>query len=433
MANEELHKIIPVPLPVEVPEPPALDNLPLDVIHSATVEMLLQQNDDLASRLKVNIRRNSIQEQEILKLQRQLQELQRVSDNLKSQNELIKEKESLWQKQRQSKERQLKTNQEEIKLLELRYNELFTATKHKKKELYREIIEKNNDIEELKKKIIARKQISERGKEKVREMLVSAAGEMQEKKDSYKQTFAQNEIYKKQIQELKAAKLKKEELFKQKMIEISNVSKEHIHRLEEKVSLLEGQIEEHKSNEQSLEQKFLDKENQLIAEMKNRETITRLTEEVIQFKNEKVATERSFQKEIDKIKEENSKLSSQNQSQTKNSQDLQNQLNETKAILDVCEKKLIDVTRDNEDLEKQLESLKVLWADLQQKFEKEKIKNESLNKINKQLSKKVSLEKKQKSIQSAQVAPESSKLEDRLSDIYASQFGPLNDQQNLDV
>ena len=263
MANDELMQIIPVPLPTEVPEPPALENLPIDVLHSATVEMLIQQNDDLASRLKVNIRRNSVQEQEILNLQRQLKELQRASDNLKSQNEIIKEKEDLWQKQRQSKERQLKANEEEIKLLELRYNELYSATQHKKKELYQEIVEKNESIAHLKKKVDARKQVSERGKDKVREMLLSAAGALEGHKSTAKQIAAQNEIYKKQVMELKETGKENEALFKKKLLEHSRVSKKHIQSLEQDIQELQEQLHQQERLQEEESQKLIEKQESL--------------------------------------------------------------------------------------------------------------------------------------------------------------------------
>ena len=88
-------RLIPIPLPTEIPEPPSLDKLPLDVVHSATVEMLLQQNEDLSARLKVNIRRNSTQEQDILKLRREIHLLDQKIESLKAQNEIVKEKETI--------------------------------------------------------------------------------------------------------------------------------------------------------------------------------------------------------------------------------------------------------------------------------------------------------------------------------------------------
>lgn len=96
-------KLIPIPLPTEIPAPPSLENLPLDVIHSATVEMLLQQNDDLSSRLKVNIRRNSQQEQQILELKKQIHHLEQSNENLKAQNAIVKEKESIWTRQKEKR------------------------------------------------------------------------------------------------------------------------------------------------------------------------------------------------------------------------------------------------------------------------------------------------------------------------------------------
>lgn len=92
--NEE-RSPIPVPLPTEVPPPPDLSSLPPHILHSGTVETLIGQNEDLMSRLKVNIRRNSILEQQLLENERINSELTHVNNSLMSQLQILQEKERL--------------------------------------------------------------------------------------------------------------------------------------------------------------------------------------------------------------------------------------------------------------------------------------------------------------------------------------------------
>ncbi len=86
---------MPIPLPMEIPPPPNLSQLPAHILHSGTVETLLGQNEDLMARLKVNIRRNSILEQQIMEQDRQSSELKRVYTNLLEQFQVLQEKEDM--------------------------------------------------------------------------------------------------------------------------------------------------------------------------------------------------------------------------------------------------------------------------------------------------------------------------------------------------
>src|SRR4051812_21731739 len=71
----DTQEYIPVPLPTQVPTPPNLSQLPSEVLHSGTVETLIAHNEDLIARLKVNLRRNALLEQQILGLEKQINEL----------------------------------------------------------------------------------------------------------------------------------------------------------------------------------------------------------------------------------------------------------------------------------------------------------------------------------------------------------------------
>ncbi len=81
-----------VVLPNEVPRPPDFSSLPPSILHSGTVETLLALNDDLMARLKINIRRNSVLEGQLLEFEKMQNDLGRQNQSLAQQLELIQEK-----------------------------------------------------------------------------------------------------------------------------------------------------------------------------------------------------------------------------------------------------------------------------------------------------------------------------------------------------
>jgi hypothetical protein len=84
--------MVPIPLPTEIPQPPDFSKLPPSILHSGTVETLLGLNEDLMARLKVNIRRNSVLEQQILEYEKLQSELDHINQSLASQIEYMQEK-----------------------------------------------------------------------------------------------------------------------------------------------------------------------------------------------------------------------------------------------------------------------------------------------------------------------------------------------------
>lgn len=84
------------PLPHEIPAPPDLSRLPSQILHAGTVETLIGHNEDLTARLMVNIRRNSVLESQVLEQERLNDELVRVNNSIMSQLETFQEKDRIW-------------------------------------------------------------------------------------------------------------------------------------------------------------------------------------------------------------------------------------------------------------------------------------------------------------------------------------------------
>ena len=81
-----------VALPNDVPRPPDFSSLPPSILHSGTVETLIAINDDLMARLKINIRRNSVLEGQILELEKIQDEITHQNHSLVQQLEVVQEK-----------------------------------------------------------------------------------------------------------------------------------------------------------------------------------------------------------------------------------------------------------------------------------------------------------------------------------------------------
>lgn len=111
---------IPIPLPLEIPPPPNLSQLPAHILHSGTVETLLGQNEDLMARLKVNIRRNSILEQQIMEQDRQTAELKGAHASLLAQFQVLQEKDEMLREKSQTFDIRTEELKNQLELMQIR-------------------------------------------------------------------------------------------------------------------------------------------------------------------------------------------------------------------------------------------------------------------------------------------------------------------------
>jgi chromosome segregation ATPase len=103
--------------PDELPPPPDLTGLPPQILHSGTVETLIGQNDDLMARLKFNIRRNAMLEQQILEQERVNSDLVRSNAAVSAQLQILEEKDLLLREKTSRAEGAQSSLQAEIEFL----------------------------------------------------------------------------------------------------------------------------------------------------------------------------------------------------------------------------------------------------------------------------------------------------------------------------
>ncbi|MCB0378161.1 MAG: hypothetical protein KDD33_06690 [Bdellovibrionales bacterium] len=429
-------KLIPIPLPTEIPAPPSLENLPLDVIHSATVEMLLQQNDDLSSRLKVNIRRNSQQEQQILELKKQIHHLEQSNENLKAQNAIVKEKESIWTRQKEEKDRKLESISKEIDLLELRYNELYTTSKQNQKELHKKVVEKNQQIQILKRKLEVLHRVRTRAKDRLRNLLIDTAQGLSHSHAEHSKVKAQLRLLKKQFERLSNDIKDQEAIFRKQLDATTHISKEKINGLLQENEDLRSKIESKNSDLEQSKRELQDLFGKLSLEKKNRDKISELSFDLSQVKNEKLKDLRQFREKLEQIQEAFDNSQALKKRLELEKKQMAVELREQRETLQICEQKLVETSKENKDIAIQLERLKELWMDTQSQLEKEQVKRQTLEKINRELSRSNQQGQKERAIERAQTpgpdkaeSTPQSQLNSKLTEVYASQYSSLKKQE----
>jgi chromosome segregation ATPase len=331
MSEQDKNEFVPVPLPFQIPEPPDLSKVPLSVIHSATVETLISQTEDLSARLKVQIRRNAVLERRAIELEETLKTTDKDLQTIRRQQEILQEKDSTHLEKIHTLQTNLEMQKKELDLLETRYSENHALSQRRDEEA-------KNTQQELQTKI------------KDLERLLPLE----------KDNFAlqdENSFLKKKIEELCSYLQKKEEEFKDAR-NLLQLKTENVSQLEQAVSSLQQQVE---MNRKAIEEKT-ELENQLILKEREKEHATStLSNEVMTHRQEL----KNLQLITKSMATEKAQLSVQ---------------------LKTCEETINSLSKDNAELDKQIENLQNLWYKLQAEHEKEKIKSNALTKLNRELS-----------------------------------------------
>ncbi len=379
-------EMIPVPIPTEIPEPPSLDQIPMDILHSATVELLIQQNEDLSSRLKVNIRRNSQLELDIIKKEKLIKDLQQKKENVLAQMEIIKEKEKIWSDKQKKNEQQMKAMKSESDLMELRYSELHTTSQQKSKEQQLLLSRKHKEIQKLEDKLEVARKVRTRAKEKLRTFLLEVAGGIYSNEKTIKKSESSNRLLKKNFEFLKQEITEKENFFKEQLQNFKQASQSKLFEIDQKLTEALEKNKRLQSDKDELQDELAQRNLEFHEEKKNRLKVTSLTEQLQILKNEKIQLKKQLETKDSQWSEACQMERNKNKVQQKEIEELQKQLSEQKHTLSTCESKLLSLSKDNKEISGQLASIQKLWIEAQDKLEKSELRAESLEKINRELS-----------------------------------------------
>ena len=384
--SREHTEMIPVPLPNEVPQPPRLDQLPPDILHSATVELLIQQNEDLTARLKVSLRNNSQMELRIQELEKTNQELVRLDQSRQARLAVIDEKEKNWIEQKREKDQTLQRLEKENQLLESSYSELSVTSRQIQKNLKEEIALKRNKISNLEKKLFVFSRVRKRAKTALRQFLHDMASVMNREKQEHKKQGSLIRLLKNNLETTSTELQEKAKTFEEQLDQLKNQYKNKLMQIDKQRHKAEVSLEASMNENKIIQQKISQMEIDLHTEKKNRHRIQRLSSDLSTARNKIIELERDHLEKVDRLelgeKQKSSDLTRVEQ-ELKNSEE---QLVKTKRLLSTCEAEVLKYARDNKELSHQLQSTEKLWIESQDQLEKMKLKIKSLERLNKGLS-----------------------------------------------
>ncbi|MCB0362347.1 MAG: hypothetical protein KDD35_06480, partial [Bdellovibrionales bacterium] len=353
------------PLPTQLPQPLDLTQFSENVKKSGAVNLLIQQNEDLMARLTVAIRRHSLMEEKLGKLESTLQQLSDRNEILSDQLLIYKEKDQSQTNSRKTYEKQVRELKEQVSLLEIRYAEYFASSREKIEKL---VTEGDQLHLQLNRHIKYRNKM--RGLARKRKLELQA---------SIKWLKCENENLEKQLQEgsLLVGDLRA--------------------RLSETVAHIQRQSSEHEANQRQLvenyESQFLELRNQLRDDKdKIMDMEARLLDQEALFQakvgleNQLVAQERSYAEIKANFEEQLSSLQKEHAEYRREAKQKHLETGQLREEVEAYRNEKVSLTERNKVLEDQVESIQYLWRDTHQKLETQMEKHEALQRLNQQLS-----------------------------------------------
>lgn len=342
MSDTEINEFVPVPLPFQVPEPPDLSKIPLSVIHSATVETLISQTEDLSARLKVQIRRNAVMERRALELEESAKAQEKQLSSLQQQHEILMEKESSHLEKIKILEEKSSEQKKEIELLEIRYSEQSQVHHKESTDTTTRIAQLEQQVTDLSRLLPLEKENFKLSDENsfFRTKIEELAQHLQNKEN--------------EIRSFREHIIKMESIINEKTTEISDIKKQ--------MDIQSQEIKKQADSHNKVIEEKSELENLVILKDREKEhEVTSMNSELLQARQELKNTQTAFRT----LQNENARMDAQIKS---------------------TEETITGLSKDNADLEKQIQNLQGLWYKLQSEFEKERTKTTALTKLNRELS-----------------------------------------------
>lgn len=331
MSDMEKDEFVPAALPTEIPDPPDLSKVPVSVIHSATVESLISQTEDLSARLKVQIRRNAVLERKALDHEEENTSIKKEIESLQHQHELYNEKATSQREKIHDLHTEIEQSTKELELLEVRYTELSGIKEEDEKRFNDKIKTLSETIEEL-------------------EELLPLKEQNVELSDDLK-------VMKQRVSEFTEHLQTKED-------EMNSLKKDLNHK-QEKLAHSEGQI--------------IQLQNQI-------NQYLNIREEKVELENLLILRDREKQQLEQQVNNDTVVFRKETQNLRALAKTLQTEKNQMLEQMDANKQEVSQLHSDKGELQGQLENLQQLWYRMQAELEKEKTKNMALNKLNKELA-----------------------------------------------
>ena len=352
------------PLPIEIPPPPDLTGLPAHILHSGTVETLIGQNEDLMARLKVNVRRNSVLEQQIHQQEQINSELARSNGSLLSQLQVFQEKDRLWRDKSAKVDNQQEALRSETEMLKakLRSSEERNASLKRAGVFRRRVL---RWVRPMIDRLIAKSKADQAAKARSDAMvseLRARVSDLVQHTQGMQNQFSKDQAKLVEQYETKYKFLKSD---LDKSMADAKLMREKAQRLDsliEQKALLENRVV-------FLERKAMESEKARLSELK------------------------SLQAQLTEFRTEAKTLAAEMSSKDSEINDLK--------------KTIEDLKTERERLQDQFESMQTVWSESQKRMEGMKLQSETLNRLNQELSRQLKEQRKHPGAPAAGETPRS--------------------------
>lgn len=371
---------VPIPLPMEIPPPPNLSQLPSHILHSGTVETLIGQNEDLFARLKVNIRRNSILEQQIMENERVNVELTRINNALMAQLQVLQEKDRIWREKATSVDSRHNSYNREIDLL---------RAKLRSAEERSEELEAGLTLESAYRRRVrawVRPLVDQ-----LRTQLAKSRLHASELARQVSARDAQMSDLKARVEEAVHQLQAQERQWQSQERQFSRDQSKLIDGYESRIEMLEGDLARTKSDASLVREKAL-RLDEAVAQR------TTLENRIVFLERQVKETEDAFAKNAKSAEEQIAKYRQEAKVLAVETLDYDEKLKATA-------KELTGLRDDYTRLQDQFESLQTLWSESQKRLESSKLQHESLNRLNQELSRQLKEQRKATELSQTKPAP----------------------------
>ncbi|MBS1971839.1 MAG: hypothetical protein JSU04_16120 [Bdellovibrionales bacterium] len=339
-----------IPLPDEMPATFNYAHLPKEILKSSSVESLISQNEDLATRLKVALRRLALLENENQKLSDEAQRARLSQTAVADQVLIYKEKDNMWKQKLQQAEKQKEVQTEKALALHARVEKLSAECDRYHKYHDRIKTQVKPYIHQLK----------------------EYSRDLENKNQSLSQERTRQEA---QLSDLRF-----------QIMEVTKMSRQQIEihekKSQEMVHFYEAQIESQKNELQNLELMNQELEIKAVKLNKALEKQDELENQVVELLRSKEEMKARLEQEVLRLQDKSNELHRSNKRLEIEHGDLQELAlsNETQ---------IKTLQKEKQDLTEQLDSLRYMWNAKVEETEKLKTAIQSLERLNVDLSQKV--------------------------------------------
>ncbi len=334
-------------LPNELPKSPDLSHLPDHVLRSNAVETLLQQNEELMSRLSVSLRRLTRYESLVDEQENKVKKFKHHYEVLKDEVSILKEKSDQQDREVKLKNKERTDLIAKNRALDYEYSNLFQENKKQTAEFLEKIG-----------RLSTRLQSHIKYKNNISPLVKNLKRRHKDAKNLNTEFEGENKILKDKLSSLTT-------YIQEQANSFSDEKEQLLRQFDEdstKIAEFELQLNKQTNAMETLNHELVELRNYKISsERANSDKVQEL-ENLISVKT---TENNDFKRELKKLKIENLELKTQ-----------QNEISEH----------IASATEEQNELKEQLENTQMFFASLQKKFEKEQAKTSSLQKINRRLS-----------------------------------------------